>query len=65
MKRLHTLMALAAGFIIGAMAYWFQPYNESTILGVNMYVIMAAGSVLSALASSSFCKKSPLPPPCM
>jgi uncharacterized membrane protein YfcA len=45
MKNLHPLLA---GLLIGALAYWFQPYNQTTVLGLNMWLIMAIGAFLAS-----------------
>jgi uncharacterized membrane protein YfcA len=45
MKTLHPLLA---GLTIGALAYWFQPYNQTTVLGLNMWLIMAIGALLAS-----------------
>lgn len=39
---------LLAGLLIGALAYWFQPYNQTTVLGLNMWLIMAIGALLAS-----------------
>lgn len=44
-RRIATLAGVAAG----GLAYWFQPYNQMTLLGVNILVIMGIGAFLGAL----------------
>ncbi len=48
------------GLIIGGIAYWFQPYNQSTVLGINMYLIMTVGAIFASLLLKLFVnEKSP------
>lgn len=48
MDRNFNLPSVVAGTAIGAIAYWFQPYNETTFLGINIFVIMGTGALLAA-----------------
>lgn len=34
---------ILAGIMAGGIAYWFQPYNQSTMLGINIWLIMSTG----------------------
>jgi len=43
-----------AGLIIGGIAYWFQPYNQDTVLGINMYLIMTVGAFFASLFLTLF-----------
>lgn len=45
------------GFLIGGLGYWFQPYNDLHILGINIYVIIGVGAFLAS-SFMSFYKKS-------
>jgi uncharacterized membrane protein YeaQ/YmgE (transglycosylase-associated protein family) len=47
------------GIIIGGLAYWFQPYNQSTVFGINMWVIMSIGAFLGTLLIMIFLNEKP------
>lgn len=42
-------IALAAGIFGGAATYWFQPYNDRYLLGVDIYLLMAILALLFSL----------------
>lgn len=48
-----------AGLIIGGIAYWFQPYNHDTVLGINMYLIMTVGAFFASLFLMLFGNEKP------
>ena len=39
---------LLIGVFVGAISYWFQPYNKETVLGVNIYLLMSTGALLGS-----------------
>lgn len=41
--------AIPLGFITGLCGFWFQPYNQMEVLGINIYVITAVLSAVSAI----------------
>lgn len=59
MKQSPGLSATVTGIFIGAIAYWFQPYNQTTVLGVNMWLIMGIGALLGALLLMLFLQEKP------
>ena len=60
MKNKARIVATLVGLIIGGIAYWFQPYNQSTVMGISMYLIMTAGAFFAALLLKLFVnEKSP------
>ncbi len=59
MKNNNGKAATLTGVIIGGLAYWFQPYNQTTVLGVNIWVIMGIGAFLGALCLIVFLSEPP------
>lgn len=51
--------ATLTGILIGGLAYWFQPYNQTTLLGVNIWLIMGIGAFLGALLLIIFLRGKP------
>lgn len=49
MKNKIGIWITLVGLIIGGLAYWFQPYNESTVFGINMYLIMSVGAFFASM----------------
>lgn len=49
MKNKIGIVTILVGIIIGGLAYWFQPYNQSTVYGINMWAVMSIGAFLGAL----------------
>ena len=54
MKNKVFIWITLAGLIIGGVAYWFQPYNQSTVLGINMYLIMSIGAFFASFLFKFF-----------
>ena len=59
MKPYH-IITLLVGLATGGLAYWFQPYNQTTVLGVNMWLIMGVGAFLESFIILIFFKEKPL-----
>lgn len=49
MKNMIGIGTTLVGIMIGGLAYWFQPYNQSTVFGINMWVFMCIGVFLGTL----------------
>ena len=48
------------GLIMGGIANWFQPYNQDTVLGINMCLIMSMGAFIASFLLKLFVnEKSP------
>ena len=47
------------GLIIGGIAYWFQPYNQDTVLGINMWIIMSMGTFIASFLLVLFINEKP------
>ena len=60
MKSKITILIIIVGLIIGGISYWFQPYNEMTIFGSNIYLIWSIGAFLGALFLMIIFKKMPV-----
>lgn len=52
--------ATLTGIFIGVLAYWFQPYNQTTLFGVNIWLIMGIGAFLGALVLMTFLTGKPI-----
>lgn len=39
------------GVIIGAISYWFNPYNDLYFLGIHIWILMGVGAFLGAILS--------------
>ena len=37
------------GLICGGLSYWFQPYNERTVFGVDIYLLMGVLAFVASL----------------
>lgn len=48
------------GLTIGGIAYWFQPYNQMTVLGLHIWLIMGIGAFLGSIVLILFLKGKPL-----
>jgi hypothetical protein len=48
-----------AGLIVGGIAYWFQPYDWDTVLGINIYLIMAIGALFASFLLKLFVNEKP------
>ena len=51
---------IGVGLIIGGTAYWFQPYDQMTLFGLNIWLIMSIGSFLGATFLMLNLKEKPL-----
>ena len=63
MKTMETKVKLGiigVGLIIGGIAYWFQPYNQMTVLGLNIWLIMSIGSFIASAFIMLYLKEKPL-----
>lgn len=50
----EKIYALLIGLVAGAIATWFQPYNELEIFGVDYRIIMAAAALIFAFLFKLF-----------
>lgn len=41
--------SLIFGLIIGAISYWFQPYNDRTVLGIDLFLLMGVSTFVASL----------------
>ena len=49
MKKKMKLVSAIIGLICGALSYWFNPYNEMYVFGINIYFLMSSLAFLSAI----------------
>jgi uncharacterized membrane protein YccC len=47
------------GLVIGGIAYWFQPYGQDTVLGINMWLIMSMGAFIASFLLMLFVNEKP------
>jgi hypothetical protein len=62
MKNKVNIGIILTGLIIGGMAYWFQPYNQMTVLGLHIWLIMSVGAFLSSIFLILYLEEKPLKP---
>jgi hypothetical protein len=60
MKSKIGIVTILVGIIISGLAYWFHPYNQNTVFGINKWVIMGIGAFLGTLLLMVFLKEKPL-----
>jgi hypothetical protein len=48
-KRKNTILILLSGFLVGAISFWFIPYEALKVWGISTLLLLALGSFLSAL----------------
>lgn len=58
MNKNHNITVLGAGFIAGVISFWFNPYNETVLAGISIWLLAAILSFLAALLMTIFLKKS-------
>ncbi len=49
LKNKSILTSLITGLICGALSYWFQPYNDRFVLGMDIYILMGLLTFLASL----------------
>lgn len=49
MKTKVTILITLVGILIGAISYWFQPYNQLNVFGVKTRVIWSLGAFFGSL----------------
>ena len=59
MKIKEGIVTTLTGVIIGGIAYWFQPYNQSTVLGINIWLIISVGAFVSSFLLQLFVNEKP------
>ena len=48
MKATLKLWIIFVGLIVGGISYWLNPYNELSLMGVHIYLILCIGSLLAS-----------------
>ncbi|WP_297338106.1 hypothetical protein [Algoriphagus sp.] len=59
MKHKAKITSLLSGIGVGALSYWFQPYNSTLVFGVSSFLIQSMGTFLVAFILLSFLKEKP------
>ncbi len=49
MKNKIVLLIILVGIMAGGLSYWFNPYNEMSLLGISIYKLMGSSAFLSSL----------------
>jgi len=49
MKTKITILLILIGILIGAISYWFQPYNQLNVFGVHTRLIWSLGAFFGSL----------------
>ena len=49
MKNKINILIIVVGIIAGGLSYWFNPYDEMSLLGISIYKLMGAGAFLGSL----------------
>jgi hypothetical protein len=37
-------LIILVGIMVGGLSYWFNPYDELSLLGISIYKLMGAGA---------------------
>jgi uncharacterized membrane protein YjjP (DUF1212 family) len=45
--------------MVGGLSYWFNPYDELSLLGISIYKLMGAGAFLGSLSLTLILNKRP------
>tara|TARA_R110000787_G_scaffold223423_5_gene331809 strand:+ start:115 stop:507 length:393 start_codon:yes stop_codon:yes gene_type:complete len=49
MKNKINILIVVVGIMAGGLSYWFNPYDEMSLLGISIYKLMGAGAFLGSL----------------
>lgn len=60
MKATLKLWIIFVGLIVGGISYWLNPYNEMSLLGVHIYLILCIGLVMASFFIQLFLSSNPL-----
>ena len=59
MKATLKLWIIFVGLIVGGISYWLNPYNELSLLGVHIYLILSIGLVIASFFIQLFLSSNP------
>ena len=59
MKNKIVILIIFVGIMAGGLSYWFNPYNELSLLGISIYKLMGAGAFLSSLSLTLILNEKP------
>ena len=59
MSNKANIWVTLVGILIGAIAYWFQPYNQMTVLGIHIWLLMSSGALLGSLLLTVYLHEMP------
>ena len=59
MKKEIVLLIILVGIMAGGLSYWFNPYNEMSLLGISIYKLMGAGAFLGSLSLTLILNEKP------
>jgi hypothetical protein len=49
-KKKIVKLIILVGIMVGGLSYWFNPYDELSLLGISIYKLMGAGAFLGSLS---------------
>jgi hypothetical protein len=52
-------LIILVGIMVGGLSYWFNPYDELSLLGISIYKLMGAGAFLGSLSLTLILNKRP------
>lgn len=52
MKKLTTILIIVAGILVGAISTWFNEYNQLTVFGISIRLLLAIVSFLASFIAS-------------
>lgn len=58
MKRKTTILIIVAGILAGAISSWFNEYNQLTVFGISIRLLLAITSFVASFLMSLFCSES-------
>ena len=59
MKNKIVILIIFVGIMAGGLSYWFNPYNELSLLGISIYKLMGAGAFLGSLSLTLILNEKP------
>lgn len=59
MKNKIVILIILVGIMAGGLSYWFNPYNELSLLGISIYKLMGAGAFLGSLSLTLILNEKP------
>jgi len=59
MKKSGVRTLILIGLVVGAITYWFQVYNQDTIMGISIWLLIGLGSFIASMVCSYLFEEKP------